>query len=347
MKNNSGRSLLETASWVAGVASAAIALIAYYQSSSSQSGAGGNSVSGNSGSVIINQSSPGATTIINPLQNPQKILEVSPTSNASKQERLQDYKLTFQSPSSWGDCLKLPRHKDSRYSAIFDMESIGQGGCYFSGDALRLNENLRQASLFRTELNVEVYSDTPSTDLGFIEGSTDPYTFSREQKLAQFEPLNAIYDARTVSVNIRKIIEGEEPTGRMTKPDYRIRLWNNVDGYTDYFGTTYVESRDGFLRGICYFATQGQDYNFNIQYSCLLFNKESKVAVRIGAPLHNVIPNEYKDKVLFANAKTEGEVQEAIKLAKEAILSKKYGEEARKATDEIKSVAESVKLFSS
>ena len=300
-------------------------------------------VSGNQSNIINNNSKEITIQYGEKNKNVNKgVLSVISNNPAHK-----EHKIIFFYPKEFGECFKIPGYSSPKYSILFDMGSE-EIGCSFSDDPYKFSNSVIDANLLKAEVFIEKFPKefSSDTDSGGVFYPEELYSFTKEQKEIQFKPLKDIYKDKKISAETKYLLEGNEPTG----DDYRdvpkeLILWNNVDGYSDIFETSYISSKDNFLRGACYFFLSGLDFNFNLNYRCLMFNPDDNVVFGVSLPLHNVVPKKLQNSEVFKGISSSREVISRIKNAKIEIINGNFPKAVKNAISQVRAIAASSTLY--
>ncbi len=101
------------------------------------------------------------------------------------------------------------------------------------------------------------------------------------QKQAMIDPLLQIYNQRS----IRDMNLAQLDLSMQGSPHYRGAWWGNAGFHSDRMNVHYVENKDGTLRGIAFFANEGQDFGFSPVYKVVLLHPEKKIVLTAYLPL--------------------------------------------------------------
>lgn len=117
----------------------------------------------------------------------------------------------------------------------------------------------------------------------FTDDAEDDYqAMTADQKLAILAPMIQVYNQRGIgSLQLSQ-------TDVHATAAYRGGWWGNTAYRSDRMDVHYVESASGDLRGIAFFANEGQDWGFNPSYKIVLINPAKHLLFTAYLPLTKI-----------------------------------------------------------
>lgn len=161
----------------------------------------------------------------------------------------------------------------------------------------------QQIGIHAPSLTIVTYPTT------FTADQPDEYqAMTAAQKQAIIDPMVQIYNQRGIgSLQLTQMDAAMTGT-----PLYRGGWWSNTGAHGDRMGVRYIENATSTLRGIAFFANEGQDYGFYPSYKIVLIHPKSRMIV-----LGNFSLSDLPEFAPFRDAITASKTSEEIIAATE------------------------------
>jgi hypothetical protein len=198
--------------------------------------------------------------------------------------RLDQYTLNASLPKKWGPAVIPQRDADGkitegsqagRYMHVSFIDSTMQSaGVLIEGYPYRRIDTM---GIGVPNIAVSIYPDT------FTDDPPHEYqAMTGGQKKKIFEPLLSIYKQRGLgSIQLTQ----QDPYAPAT---YRGAWWGYTGYRSDRLAVRYIENKTGDLRGVAFFANEGQDWGFGPVYRVVLIQPEKHVVVSAYLPLNSL-----------------------------------------------------------